>query len=251
MSTECTYLFAISFLLGSESGLAIVSARNAAQARTVLKNQGKYNGTPERYQIEVTKNIGLYTQEQCTLILESYTNALVAFDAILAAIGNLYTYDSVVEALGYVPANQGDLVQNYYTKGYIDDVIAQILSSISGLITEEEFAEAISHTQSVNSGSSFPDNPKEGDIFIIQPHSIEINNIYNIVPEQVYEYFNGAWALRSGKGLSTNDFTDELKYKLENLVTVEYDAELETIEFSANSDVTYDTETETIEIYNI
>lgn len=61
-----------------------MSARNELHAHTILKNQGKYNGTPERYQIEQTRNVGLYTQERCELILESYTNALVAFDAIVA-----------------------------------------------------------------------------------------------------------------------------------------------------------------------
>ena len=97
MSARCTYLFAISFLFGNESGLAIVSATNERKAWEILRNQGKYNGSPDGYQIEATRNVGLYTQEQCTLILESYTNALVAFDAITSFISKHPTPTFTVE----------------------------------------------------------------------------------------------------------------------------------------------------------
>ena len=49
-----------------------------------------------------------------------------------------------------------------------------------------------------------------------------------------------------GKTLTSNDFTNTLKVKLEQLITHQYDVETETISFSHNSPVSYDEEEEEI-----
>lgn len=87
MSSDVKYFFIVSFTVDSQAGLAIVIAETASVAFINLKNSGLYNGTPEKYVLVASQNVGSYFGESYGLMLESYTNALVAYDA-LVSLGN-------------------------------------------------------------------------------------------------------------------------------------------------------------------
>lgn len=78
-------LYIVSFIVGGESGLAFLSAPSEREAISLLRNSGRYNGDPNLYQIEQCRNIGVVTSIRNELLLESYVNALVAYQAILDA----------------------------------------------------------------------------------------------------------------------------------------------------------------------
>lgn len=79
-------LYIISFTAGADSGLALVSASLPSSAVSILKNTGRYNGTPDDYKIIQCRSIGLASAMHSELLLESYVNALVAYDVISNAI---------------------------------------------------------------------------------------------------------------------------------------------------------------------
>lgn len=76
------HLFVISFTAGSESGLALVTAPDERVAVQVLRNSGKYNCSPDSYTVIQCRNLGLTSSIRMELLMESYVNALVAFDAL-------------------------------------------------------------------------------------------------------------------------------------------------------------------------
>ena len=78
-------LYIISFVVGADSGLALLSARSEREAIQILRNSGKYNGFPHKYQILQARNIGLSNSIRSELLMESYINALAAYDAIVSA----------------------------------------------------------------------------------------------------------------------------------------------------------------------
>jgi hypothetical protein len=78
-------LYVVSFIAGGESGIALLSAPSDREAISLLKNSGRYNGTPDLYHVEQCRNIGVLTSIRNELLLESYVNALVAYKAILDA----------------------------------------------------------------------------------------------------------------------------------------------------------------------
>ena len=80
------HLYIISFTAGGDSGLAFLSAGLPSDAVSLLRNTGRYNGTPDAYKIIQCRDIGMASSIRNELLLESYVNALVAFDAISAAI---------------------------------------------------------------------------------------------------------------------------------------------------------------------
>lgn len=82
-------LFVISFDAGAEAGLALVTARNERDAVQILRNSGKYNSDPESYHIQQTRNIGLSTTIRTELLMESYVNALTAYEAIVSVANML------------------------------------------------------------------------------------------------------------------------------------------------------------------
>lgn len=82
-------LFVISFDAGSEAGLALVTARNEKDAVQILRNSGKYNSDPGSYHIQQTRNIGLSTTIRTELLMESYVNALTAYEAIVSVANML------------------------------------------------------------------------------------------------------------------------------------------------------------------
>ena len=78
------YFFVISFTARHQSGMAIVLSSTEREAFACLKQMGQYNGTPNDYVQVAIKNVGKYDGCAYGLVLESYTNAIVAFDAIAA-----------------------------------------------------------------------------------------------------------------------------------------------------------------------
>lgn len=80
----------MSFVAGADSGLAFLSAQSPDEAMSLLRNTGRYNGTPDTYQAVQIRDIGMATTIRSELLLESYVNALVAFDAIYNAV-KIYT----------------------------------------------------------------------------------------------------------------------------------------------------------------
>ena len=79
---ECNHLYALSFVVGADSGVALVSARNNADATRVMKNVGKYNGNPDLYVVDEVLDLGFTSSVITSLLVESYVNALGAFDAL-------------------------------------------------------------------------------------------------------------------------------------------------------------------------
>ena len=75
----------MSFVAGADSGLAFLSAKSPDEAMSLLRNTGRYNGTPDTYKAIQIRDIGMATTIRSELLLESYVNALVAFDAIVSA----------------------------------------------------------------------------------------------------------------------------------------------------------------------
>ena len=85
MGCNTNNLYIISFVVGSDSGLAFLSAPTEDAAIQTLRNSGKWNGEPDSYKILQCRNIGMATTIRNELLMESYVNALAAYDAILSA----------------------------------------------------------------------------------------------------------------------------------------------------------------------
>lgn len=82
MSAENVYSFALSFYALNESGIALVIAKNVAEAISHLQLSGKYNARPDVYEILKTRNIGQYCGPEYGLIVESYTNSINDWDVL-------------------------------------------------------------------------------------------------------------------------------------------------------------------------
>ena len=80
---DVRYFFVLSFTARDQAGLAIVIAVTEREAFEHLKAGGLYNGTPDDYVLVACKNVGKYEGRAYGLMLESFTNALVAFDALV------------------------------------------------------------------------------------------------------------------------------------------------------------------------
>lgn len=76
---SCNYLYILSFNVGGDSGIAIVSADTDSRAIQILRNSGKYNGHPLDYIIHNYVKLGEIACVRTELLLESYNNALGAF----------------------------------------------------------------------------------------------------------------------------------------------------------------------------
>lgn len=84
---QSTHLFVLSFTVGSESGLALVAANSERQAFQILQNSGSRNC--EGYTLIQCRNIGMICDCNFGLLMESFVNALKAYDAITAAMSTL------------------------------------------------------------------------------------------------------------------------------------------------------------------
>ena len=80
------HLYVASFTAGGDSGLALMAASSERTAISILKNSGRYNGEPSKYSIIQIRDIGLSSGLATELLLESYINALVAYDAIMSVV---------------------------------------------------------------------------------------------------------------------------------------------------------------------
>ena len=74
----------VSFTARSQAGVAIIIATSETVAFSILKQSGVYNATPEDYKLTRSRNVGKYHGTSYGLVIESYTNALVAYDAIVS-----------------------------------------------------------------------------------------------------------------------------------------------------------------------
>ena len=123
------YLFIISFTFGTESGLALVAARDESQAFQILKNSGQRNGCGERYVLVQSRNLGLIQSDAFGLILETYVNSMVAYKAIadklaeydmyheLATVARTGNYSDLI-GLPHIPEDQ---VQSDFAEENEDD----------------------------------------------------------------------------------------------------------------------------------
>lgn len=83
MSNTCYHLYVIYFTAGSESGLAMVAAGDERTAFQILQKSGNHNCVG--YTLIQIRDIGMTTSCSYGLLMESYVNALQAYDAILNA----------------------------------------------------------------------------------------------------------------------------------------------------------------------
>ena len=77
---DAFHLYVISFTVGAESGLAMVAAQDEKSAFQILKNGGSRHC--DGYSLIQTRDIGMTANCHYGLLLESYVNALQAFEAI-------------------------------------------------------------------------------------------------------------------------------------------------------------------------
>ncbi len=85
MRNTDNYLFAVSFTVFDQSGVALVSAPNASTAFQILKNQGRYNcNHGQDYILVQTRNLGLYTCLCPEVLMESFVSALIAYDKFIS-----------------------------------------------------------------------------------------------------------------------------------------------------------------------
>lgn len=80
MYNTAYHLYEISFTAGSEAGLAMVAAQDERSAFRILKNGG--SRCHDSYSLIQIRDIGMSTSCTYGLLLESYVNALAAYDAI-------------------------------------------------------------------------------------------------------------------------------------------------------------------------
>lgn len=89
MSSECNNLYALSFTVGKEAGLALVAAHDEAIAFQILKSSGSHSYSTPGYSLKQIRNLGMTTSCAFGLLMESFVNALEAYDAILEATNKL------------------------------------------------------------------------------------------------------------------------------------------------------------------
>ena len=83
--SEAYHLYVISFTVGKESGLALVSAENERAAFQHLRNSGNRNGSDgKRYVLVECRDLGIHGSCKFGLLSESYTNSMEAYKAIVS-----------------------------------------------------------------------------------------------------------------------------------------------------------------------
>jgi hypothetical protein len=128
MAQTNNQLFVYSFTFMNQSGLALIAARNEPEGFGVLKRQGKNMAQGNQYRLVEARNLGIYyCDSQPGIILETYTNAIVAYEAISKALQNLSVVASSAIAQhdttagwnsrhGYIPLPGEIIVYDDYKK---------------------------------------------------------------------------------------------------------------------------------------
>lgn len=101
---DCINLYTISFTVGAESGLALVAAHSEREAFDILKNGGSRQC--EGYSLVQIRNLGLTTSCTYGILMESFVNAMEAYNAILQAADH------------FIKGDKGDSV---WVNMYVDD----------------------------------------------------------------------------------------------------------------------------------
>ena len=104
MSNTAYHLYEISFTAGSEAGLAMVAAQDERSAFQILQNGG--SRCHDSYSLIQIRDIGMSTSCTYGLLLESYVNALTAYEAI-ASVADRFL--------------KGDPGDNVWVSMYVDD----------------------------------------------------------------------------------------------------------------------------------
>ena len=102
--SEAYHLYVISFTVGAESGLAMVTAQDEKSAFQILKNGGSRHC--EGYSLIQIRDIGMTTSCNYGLLMESFVNAMEAYDAIVEAAQRII---------------KGDKGDSIWVNVYIDD----------------------------------------------------------------------------------------------------------------------------------
>lgn len=102
--SEAFHLYVISFTVGAESGLALVAAQDEKSAFQILKNGGSRHC--DGYSLVQIRNIGMSTNCHYGLLMESFVNALEAYDAIVKAAERI------------IKGDKGDTI---WSNMYVDD----------------------------------------------------------------------------------------------------------------------------------
>ena len=89
MSNTGNNLYAVSFTVGSESGIALIAAPNDRHAMDLLRNSGSRSHSEPGYSLMKMENIGLTASCTYGLLMESYVNAREAYDAIVEVVGKI------------------------------------------------------------------------------------------------------------------------------------------------------------------
>lgn len=127
---EAFHLYVISFTVGAESGLAMVAAQDEKSAFQILKNGGSRTG----YSLIQTRDIGMTANCTYGLLLESYVNALQAFEAITSVANYMIGPEGK-------PGEKGDPGEPgpspFNTVKFTVDNTTGIPSAVSRIVTEE------------------------------------------------------------------------------------------------------------------
>ena len=83
MNCSNNNLYIISFLVGAESGLALVAAPDEFTAKQILRNSGSRNCCPDNYDILQCRCLGVGSGSVYGLLMESYVNAIYAYTSIM------------------------------------------------------------------------------------------------------------------------------------------------------------------------
>lgn len=106
MSQNCTYLYAVSFTVGAESGLALIAAPTERDAIQVLKSSGSRSACSKGYTIIQTRDIGMTAACNFGILMESFVNAMEAYDALVKLANK------------FIKGDKGDSI---WSSAYIDE----------------------------------------------------------------------------------------------------------------------------------
>lgn len=89
MSGSIRYLYVLKFAVRKDSGIALVIAYSEREAIQVLNNSGMYSRGRGKYNIEKTACLGETCSCEYGLMMESYTNAIVAYNALVSVMDDI------------------------------------------------------------------------------------------------------------------------------------------------------------------